>query len=222
MIDTTTSGVRVARVPDATDAVRRLLELHGLANVPGDHTEALAAAVRRAWKKRAPPAHALAARERQQAIACTRTLMRHLDRAPRRASTTDDKRRKLVALLDTLHAVVKLATSSGFNVVPVLERLRAGAYTADDLHALLTALEAMAPGTGAAPPRAPYARLVRGGVMAWEASGRAAGYTFNQYTDPPTLEGPLPAFLRDLIASAQLDVPTDNTLHAHLVKLQNV
>lgn len=208
---------------DTTNAVQSLLAKHGLQDAPQDHVAALAGSVRRLLKQRPLHAHALASREREQALACIRALLGHMKKPPRRAGTTDDKRKKLIELLSPLHAIVKVAAASGLNAVPVLRRLEADEYTAGDLESLQQAIDAIPAGSGAnASPEADYLRLLRGGVMAWEACSRSARYTFNAYKDPPTLDGPLPDFLRDLIELALLPKPADATLHKHLRKLKNL
>lgn len=213
---------KAARSIRAAEAVRELLSAHGLSEASAEHAVALADTVRRLWETKPMLSRALVSRDRQQATACTRALLRHAVKPPKRAGTTEDRRRKLIARIDSLHAVVKLAAASGFNVAPVIDRLRADNYTAEDLHALNLALESIPPGHGAGPPAAPYLRLLRGGVLVWESCGRTERYTLNDYTDPPTLEGPLPAFLRALIELAELAAPNDNALHSHLVRLKNL
>lgn len=208
---------------DITKAVQSLLAKHGLHDAPQDHVAALAGSVRRLLKQRPLHAHALASRQREQALACVRALRRHMKKPPRRAGTTDDKRRNLIELLNPLHAIVKVAAASGVNAAPVLRRLEADEYTADDLVSLERALEAIPAGSGAAAsPEADYLRLLRGGVMAWEACCRSERYTYNQHNNPPSLDGPLPDFLRELIELARLPQPTDAALHKHLRKLKNL
>lgn len=212
-----------AACPDETAAVQLLMATHGLHGVPADHVDAIASSLARLRKRRPPPARALASRDRQQALACIRSLLAHNRKPPRRAGTTDDRRRKLIELLNAFHAIVKLAAASGFNAVPVLGRLESGEYTTEDLASLQRAIEAIPAGSGAAAsPDAEYVRLLRAGILVWQEHGNGGRYRFNDYNDPPTLDGPLPAFLRELIRLASLPMPTDDTLHKHLRKLKNL
>jgi hypothetical protein len=197
------------------------LAKYDIANASDEHVESLAFAIRRLRRGPRRTHHALTARDRQQAIAKTNALLRHLESPPRRPGATDDALRKLIALMDSMHAMVKLA-ASGFNAAPVLERLRCKSYGQEDLTSLLAALEAIPPGEGAARANAPYLSLLRGGVMVWEACGRKERYTLNEYVDPPSLDGPLPDLLRDLLELAGEQAPSDVVLHRHLRALKNL
>lgn len=196
------------------DNLAALLKRHELQDTPQEIVTALAGSIRRAAGGRPAPAPALRSRERSQAIHCAEALLRHMERPPRRKGATDDRRLELIALIDSLHAVVKVAASSGTNLTPALQRLKEDAYSRADICDLIAALRAVEPSTGAARANAAYLPLLRGGVMAWEACGKPQRYTHNAYMDETT--GPLPAFLRDLIALAGIEPPTRHALHKHL------
>lgn len=202
------------------DNLAKLLKRHKLKRIPREIVTALAGSIRRAAGGRPAPAPALRSRERSQAIHCAEAILRHMERPPRRKGATDDRRRELIALIDSLHAVVKVAASSGTNLTPTLQRLKDDAYNRADVCDLITALRAVEPGTGAAKANAAYLPLLRGGVIAWKACGKSERYTHNAYTDETT--GPLPAFLRDLIALAGIEPPTHHALHKHLREMKNL
>lgn len=202
--------------------VQRLLTDHGVERAPQDHLSALATTIRHLRRAAPPSSSALVSRDRQDALASARALRRHLATPPRRPESTDAARRKLLARIDGLRAVVKLVAATGFDAGPAIERLRASIYTPADLEALIDALAAVPPGAGAARRNAPFVPLIRAGVMTWEACGRPERYALNQFVDPPALQGPLPDFLRDLIRLAGLPMPTDDVLHRHLRSLKNL
>lgn len=194
-----------------------MLRRHGLLEgTPDDCVKSIAHFVLRAWKGKGSPPSALNVIQRKQAISKARTLLRHLHSPPRVAAATGRAREALIKLLDSSNAVVKLAAASGYHVGGALSALKGGDYTDQDLHGLLAALYALQPGQGAARPQADYLPLLRGALDAWEACKRTERYTFDQYTDPPTMVGALPEFLYDLIALSRLKAPSGEALHRHL------
>lgn len=197
-----------------------LLSRYGLTAAPPDHIDALAGSVRRVRRKSRRTKLLLNSRERAQVLACIRMLLRHLETPPRRPGPTDNKRQKLIGLLDHLVVVVQLA-AVGLSAGPIIFRLKNNTQTADDLITLQHAVDAIPRGRGDM-ARADFMPLLRGGKLIWKACGRHDGYTFTEYTDPPQLQGFFPDFLRDLIRLSGANMPSDNTLHTHLVSLKNL
>lgn len=210
-----------AEFPTVLGQVREILTRFGLQGAPDADVQALASTVRRLRRPRTIGGGALAARQKQQALVAIDVLLRD-GVTSTRTDRADAYRTRLLRHLDSLGVVVKLAATTGFNAAPLISSLRAGVWANEELEALRRALESLKPGRGAAPPNARFLSLLRGGVMVWEACGRPERYTFNQYSDPATLEGPLPEFLRALIGLAPLAVPSDEVLHRHLRGLKHL
>jgi hypothetical protein len=121
----------------------------------------------------------------------------------------------LAQALSNLGVVVWLATATTpIDVVAVLERLKGGRPSKDELTRLIATLESVLPASGKpGRPREDTTHVLRGACIAWLRAGRADKCTWD--VDSETVKGPLAAFARDLLNCCRL-VPSDNAIYCAL------
>lgn len=204
------------------DSVNCVLKAYSL-TPPPEHVASLSDEIRWLRRQHHPRIVALGARQRKEAAAHARALCRHIDTPPRRPETTERRRLGLIDQLDSLPAVLQIAAApDGLNITPIVARLKAKTYTAEDLSTLVAAIATIPARPGGGPPNALFRPLLVAGVHTWEVCGRTERYTMDRYADELMLVGPLPDFIRALIDLAGVDQPSDAALERHLRQVKNV
>lgn len=207
---------------EVPDDVRVLLHGHGLESVAEHHAIELADRIRWARRGRVGANRGLKSRDRAQCVIAAKRLAKHLEQAPRDPNATQRARERLLESLDSISSVVEVAAHPGaLNIAPLLQLLQTGeSPTETDLAALVTALESIPPRTGTPVPKARDG-LIRSAGITWRSVHGDGGYWYDSEFSAAENRGPLPRFIKAVLESAGLPMPSEDALHGQLRKLKD-